>query len=140
MANIDGFISNAAVRFSRLTDDVNVITDLMRDIRICFIALTFLVYALLIGYVIHRWSRYRRRQSAPRFQYDIQEDQNQSEYRNQTGVTDDLVSVRSDSQMGTGVNATGPQAPAVGWTAGSRNHRTAAPFMRHGRQPMNSER
>ncbi|KAI6234736.1 hypothetical protein M3Y99_00762800 [Aphelenchoides fujianensis] len=143
MANIDNFISSAAIRFGRLTDDVNTISDLMKDIRVCFIALTVLVYGVLLFVLVQRWSRYRRRHAGPRLQYDYQDEQPQAEYRNQTGATDDLVSVRSDSQVGATSNATGGTAggpqPPIGWTASSRSSRhPAAAFMRHSR--INSER
>lgn len=45
--------SSAGLRFNRLTDDINQMSSYMHDIRICFIALTILIYCVLIGYFVH---------------------------------------------------------------------------------------
>jgi hypothetical protein len=56
----------------------------------------------------------------------LQENQN-------PGQTDDLVSVRSDGQVGVGLSGIPPVAPAPSYMG--RNHRGPTPsFMRHGLQ------
>ncbi|KAI6206110.1 hypothetical protein M3Y94_00869300 [Aphelenchoides besseyi] len=135
---IDGFISHAGIRFNRLTDDINWMASYMYDIRLCFIAITILVYGVLIGVCIHICVRHKRKRVSnqrrtARGIYDVAPESNQMDYRNQTGQLDDLVSVRSDGQVQTGnttITSAHPSQP-MAWSA-TRNHRTAAPFMRHG--------
>ncbi|KAI6226664.1 hypothetical protein M3Y95_00644400 [Aphelenchoides besseyi] len=130
--------SHAGIRFNRLTDDINWMASYMYDIRLCFIAITILVYGVLIGVCIHICVRHKRKRVSnqrrtARGIYDVAPESNQMDYRNQTGQLDDLVSVRSDGQVQTGnttITSAHPSQP-MAWSA-TRNHRTAAPFMRHG--------
>uniref|UniRef100_A0AC34F2T6 Uncharacterized protein n=1 Tax=Panagrolaimus sp. ES5 TaxID=591445 RepID=A0AC34F2T6_9BILA len=116
-------------KFIRMTEDIQHMSNYLNDIRICFIAITITIYIVLISWFIYFCVRRNRRnvnggQRRPRSQWDYQgENQN-------PGQTDDLVSVRSDGQVGmTAISAT----PAP-YTM-SRNHRGPTPsFMRHGLQ------
>jgi hypothetical protein len=117
-------------KFIRMTEDIQHMSNYLNDIRLCFIAITITIYIVLIGWFIYFCVKRNRRNvnggnvRRPRSQWDYQgENQN-------PGQTDDLVSVRSDGQIGmTGISTT----PAP-YTMG-RNHRGPTPsFMRHGLQ------
>uniref|UniRef100_A0A1I7SDI3 Protein tweety homolog n=1 Tax=Bursaphelenchus xylophilus TaxID=6326 RepID=A0A1I7SDI3_BURXY len=142
----------AGHKFNRLSSDISEIASYMHDIRICFMALTVTVYIVLgiIGMRAFCAKRQKNRANArrPRGQWEYGND-GHPDYRNQTGQMDDLVSVRSDGQVGTGQTVTTqanaqPGAPAQvqiplgGQPAFMRsNNRAAAPFMRHGRMHNN---
>ncbi|CAD5228564.1 unnamed protein product [Bursaphelenchus okinawaensis] len=118
----------------------------MHDIRLCFLAVTITFYLLLFSAFAFYCCRKKRRNSnqrRPRSNWEFGNDSH-PDYRNQTGQMDDLVSVRSDGQVGTGQTVTTqsnaqPPAPGQiplpigGQAAFMRNNRSAAPFMRHGR-------
>uniref|UniRef100_A0A914ZBG0 Uncharacterized protein n=1 Tax=Panagrolaimus superbus TaxID=310955 RepID=A0A914ZBG0_9BILA len=117
-------------KFIRMTEDIQHMSNYLNDIRICFIAITVTIYIVLLLWVVLFCIRRNRRnvnggnRPRPRSQWDYQgENQN-------PGQTDDLVSVRSDGQVGMSAISTTPAPYTMG-----RNHRGPTPsFMRHGLQ------
>jgi hypothetical protein len=111
-------------------EDVNSMASYLRDIRICLIALTLLIYGLLIFYIARKCINRRKKtqNGTRRSQWDFQTEQKPIlEPRNQGIQLEELVCVRSDAQIGnSNLNASIP-------SYANRNHRASTPTMRHTR-------
>ncbi|KAI6191029.1 hypothetical protein M3Y97_00183400 [Aphelenchoides bicaudatus] len=128
--------SPTGFRFNRLMDDFTSISSFLKDIRICLIALTILIYCVLIGYLVQKCVEHRRKSTDGRRQWDFQAETPAAlECRNQSTQLD-LVSVRSDGQVGNATNTNSTLPPAsIGQNSYiNRNHRSSTPsMMRHNR-------